>query len=130
MSPRDQLQDAFTEWRRIAHAEEAAIRRQDWQALEVCHLSVRDLQPRITQLTGEIHRECEHTGADPASADQWLRDTIAELIELETRNIALLDQARQSGQAQLNDLQQSGRTLRRVQRSYSPARAASWTTFS
>jgi hypothetical protein len=55
---------------------------------------------------------------------------VTGLIELEWRNNALLNVLYQAAKAEMGELEQAGQNLRRVQRSYAPARAAVWTSFS
>jgi hypothetical protein len=105
MSADQELQDTCREWRRLARAEGEAIRTLNWPLATDCQLALQALQPRLTRCLQD------------AREDRF-RAVLAELIEIETRNNALLNGVRQTAQSQLSQLNQAGRNLRHVKRSY------------
>jgi hypothetical protein len=125
-----QLRDAYAEWRRLAETEGEAIRARDWQLLLDCQHALQQLQPRIIRYTDDAQHEWTRLGVDRSDREQGLRLVISELIELEWRNDALLNVVAQTARAEMNELEQASQNLRRVQRSYAPARPAAWTSFS
>jgi hypothetical protein len=130
MSADAQLQDAYQEWRRVAEAEGEAIRTNNWGRIHDCQSALQQLQPRIIRCTAEAQQEWHRLGVDRSAKEKDLRSTITGLIELEWRNNALLNVLSQSARAELQELDKAGQNLRRVQRSYAPARPAAWTSFS
>jgi hypothetical protein len=130
MSADTQLQDAYQEWRRLAEAEGEAIRTSNWTAVHDCQAALQQLQPRIIRCTDEAQQEWTRLGADRSSKEKDLRSVVSGLIELEWRNNALLNVLNQAAKAEMGELEQAGQNLRRVQRSYAPARPAAWTSFS
>ena len=130
MTASDQLNAAYAEWRRLAEEEGEAIQRADWTAVQVCQEALHELQAEILRCTQEARAEWLNSGRDVAAEENRLRAIIGELIEIGRRNNSLLDGQRTSAQAQLDQLQQTGQTLRQVQRSYSPPRDSVWSSFS
>ncbi|MBC8096275.1 MAG: hypothetical protein H7Y43_10710 [Akkermansiaceae bacterium] len=130
MSARDQLENAYREWRRLAEVEGDAIRQSNWPLVENCQSSLHELQPRIIRWSQEARDEWQTLGCDVALEENNLRAIIGTLIEIERRNCAWLNDLREATQAEYSQLQQSGQTLRRVQRSYAPASAPAWSSFS
>lgn len=130
MSASDQLQNAYREWRRLAEAEGEAIRSSDWQRVDNYQNSLHELQPQIIRWTQEARQEWQHLGRDVASEENSVRVIVAELIEIERRNCAWLNDVREATQVQLRQLEHSGHTLRQVQRSYGPNPSSAWSSFS
>lgn len=130
ISAEAELFAAYEELRRIAEIEGEAIRAGNWAAASDCHARLRALQPRITRLAGEARKEWHRTGADMASKERHLRGIILDLIELEKRNGAFLAAARENARRHLDQLDCARKNLKRVQRSYSPARPPVWNSFS
>jgi hypothetical protein len=130
MSASDQLRNSYREWRRLADAEAQAIRQGNWTAVSDCQIALQELQPRINQFNEEARQEWLRQGGREAAEEKEFRRIIAEVIEVERQNQALLQDRAESVQSQFRQLEQTGHTLRQVQRSYSPARPPSWTSFS
>jgi hypothetical protein len=130
MNASDELQSVYHEWRRLARTEGEAIRDGNWLLVAECQNSMQLLQPRIVRCTEAARQEWARPGADGAAREKSVQTLIAELIEIERRNNALLDTVRGNSQVQLGELKQAGHTLRQVQKSYSPTRPPVWTSFS
>ncbi len=124
------LREAYQEWRRLAEAEGEAIRGGNWMLLFDCQNALRRLQPLIIRRTGEARQEWVQTGLDCREKENDLSALVKSLIDLERRNHALLETRRHAAEAELAKLEQAGLTLRRIQRSYAPARPATWISFS
>ncbi|HUA69284.1 MAG TPA: hypothetical protein VMA13_12110 [Candidatus Saccharimonadales bacterium] len=124
------LQEAYQEWRRLAEAEGEAIRAGNWMFLFDCQSALRQLQPVILRRTDEARREWDENSLNCEEKENHLNALIISLIELERRNHSLLENRRRVAEAELAKLEQAGLTLRRIQRSYTPARPTSWTSFS
>ena len=122
MSTRDTLDEAYSEWRRLAEAEGRAIRTGDWPFVAECQQALRQLRPLIDGLTKQ----------EAAAAGQrtFSRATILELIQLQQRNLQALEQRRQRLTAQMQELFRTGRNLRAIQRSYSPTPPPAWNSYS
>ncbi len=125
----NELQKAFREWHRLARAEGEAIRTGNWPLVADCQNALQQLQPRILRCLEEARQECARPGVD-SHENEGIRTLIAELIEIENQNNALLHTLRGTLQTQLGQLEQSGHTLRQIQRSYAPARPPVWSSFS
>ena len=130
MSADSQLRDAYKEWRRLAETEGEAIRSGNWLLVADCQNALQQLQPQILDHMQDAQEEWSRLGLDRAAKEKSFRAIVAELIEIERRNNASLDAARQASLAQFAQLEQAGRTLRQVQRSYAPPPSSAWTSFS
>lgn len=125
MSQGGTLDDAYSEWRRLAEAEGKAIRLGDWRFVADCHQAVSRLRPVIDRLTQQTRQ-----GLSDANRMVFPRGTVLELIELQRRNLASLLQRRQKLSAQMEELSRAGRNLRDIQRSYSPPPPPAWNSYS
>ena len=130
MSADTRLHNGCKEWRRLAEAEGEAIRARDWGFVADCQKALQQLQPQIHRHLQDARQEWARSGSDAACKEESFRAAIAELIEIERRNGALLDVVRRAARAHLGELAQAGRTLRQVQRSYAPPQPSAWTSFS
>jgi hypothetical protein len=124
------LQDAYQEWRRLAEAEGEAISAGHWTLLFDCQNALRRLQPLIIRRTAEARREWEQNGLDCREKENTLCTLVKSLIELERRNYSLLEDRRHTAEMELAKLEEASLALRRIQRSYAPARSSFWTSFS
>jgi ElaB/YqjD/DUF883 family membrane-anchored ribosome-binding protein len=130
MSADHQLQEAYKEWRRLAETEGEAIRTRNWSLVADCQKALQRLQPAILRHTQDAQQEWKSLGLDGASKDEQFRSVIAELIQIESHNNALLQDLQQVAQRQLSQLDRASQTLRQVQRIYAPARPTVWSSFS
>jgi hypothetical protein len=130
MNAETQLHQALQEWRRLAEVEGEAIRSRNWPLVAECQDALRDLQPNIDEFTRKARQEWAGLGSQQQSSLETLRQTLGGLIELESRNYARLTALRHGARTRLEQLESAGRTLRQVQRSYSPGTPAAWTSFS
>lgn len=124
------LKHSYREWRRLAEAEGEAIRARNWMLVFDCQDALRQLQPRIIRQTEAVRQEWAKLGLDAGAREFELDAIIHSLIELESRNNSLISARRRVAQEELAKLEQAGLTLRRIQRSYAPATAAAWNSFS
>jgi len=130
MSADHDLQTSYREWKRLAEAEGEAIRSGNWMLVFDCQNVLRQLQPRILRQTEAAHREWKNLGLDTGLMENNLNAVIHSLIELECRNRSLIDARQRLAQEELAKLEQASLTLRRIQRSYTPANASRWVSFS
>jgi lipopolysaccharide biosynthesis regulator YciM len=130
VSADQKLKAAFDEWRRLATAEGAAIRGSNWPVVADCQNALQQLQSSISHFMEEARQDGAGLEADRQAQENHFQAAIAELIEIERQNNALLADVRQFAQARFSQLEQAGHTLRQVQRSYSPASPPAWTSFS
>ena len=128
MSADLQLQNAYEEWRRLAETEGEAIRSRNWVLVADCQNALQQLQPRILSRLQDARDEWTRLGWDGSAREQSFRVVVAKLIEIERRNNAALNAAREAALAQFTQLEQTGRTLRQVQRSYAPPPPPVWTS--
>jgi hypothetical protein len=125
MSDGGTLEEAYSEWRRLAEAEGKAIRIGDWRFVADCQQALGRLRPIIDRLTEQTRQ-----GLGEPRRAQFPRATVLELIELQRRNLASLQQRRQRLSAQMEELSRTGRNLRGIQRSYSPPPPPAWNSYS
>ena len=120
MNSETELNECCREWRRLAAVEGDAICRRDWQLVLDCQKALRMLQPRLLR--------CSETNAPAAKTN--FQAAVSEMIDLERRNLDLLNTLQQSAALKKQRLEQTQQNLRRVQHSYAPAPAAAWSSFS
>jgi hypothetical protein len=125
MSAESDLLQAYREWHRLARAETKAIQTRNWKLLADCQLAIQDFQKAVTQLTLQARQEWASAGQNLPEKEQHIRVFINDLIEITRHNQALLQIAKNTAQERLLELNEAGRNLRRLQRSYG-GRTAAW----
>ena len=130
MIAKKSLFDAYNSWEQLTQAEGAAIQSGDWARVAECQQAKQGLQKQIIHLTESAQAECIETGLDSKIFERDLRPIINNLISMESRNSELLAIRRQAADLEKLDLDQASNNLRRVQKSYSPATAAVWNSYS
>lgn len=130
MSAKKDLVEAYGSWEKITHTEGAAIEREDWVKVHECQQTKQGLQRKIIHLTEAAQAECIECGQDQKSLEREVRRIINTLITLESHNAELLADRKQAAEVRRLELDKSSQNLRRVQRSYSPPRAANWNSYS
>lgn len=121
---------AYNSWEQLTQAEGAAIQSGDWACVAECQQAKQGLQKQIIHLTESAQAECIETGLDTKIFERDLRPIINNLISLESRNSELIAIRRHAADLEKLDLDQAAQNLRRVQKSYSPATAAVWNSYS
>jgi hypothetical protein len=130
MIAKKSLFDAYDNWEQLTKAESAAIQRGDWTRVAECQAEKKILQKRIIALTESAQAECIETGLDAKNFERDLRPIINNLISMETRNAELIAIRKHDAEVQRIDLDNAANNLRRVQKSYSPATAPVWNSYS
>lgn len=130
MIAKKSLFDAYNSWEQLTQTEGAAIQSGDWARVAECQQAKQGLQKQIIHLTESAQAECIETGLDSKNFERDLRPIINKLISMESRNSELLAIRRQAADLEKLDLEQASNNLRRVQKSYSPATAAVWNSYS
>ena len=118
MNAEVELNKTCEEWQRLAGIEGEAICRRDWQLVFDCQDALRKLQPRLLRCN------------ESPDGKRNFQMAVSNLIEIERRNLELLNVLRQRAAMQREQLEQSHKNLRRIQRSYVRSRNADWSTFS
>jgi hypothetical protein len=125
-----ELAKAWQEWRRLAEAEGEAIGAGNWSLVAACQAALQELQATISRLTPVVRNEWAKSGGEGAGRERALNATIHELIRLARRNQTLLDSILAVARTKLGQLNEAGRNLKQIQRSYGAARPAAWKAFS
>jgi len=124
------LAAAFEEWRSLAETEGDAIQALDWDLVSACQAALAQLQARLSAIHNTAKREWAQLGNLKNARETAFRNTAADLIKLEKRNLALIAEARRAVEQHLDELDQSRLNLKRVQRSYTVVRPAAWNSYS
>jgi hypothetical protein len=130
MSAGDDLEHAYSEWRRLAEAEGKAIRAGDWAFVADCQKALSQLQPVIDRLLNENQKAGSHPDSDILARRLTSRASVLDLIELQRRNLAALQQRRQRLSAHIEQVSRTGRNLRGIQRSYASPPPPAWNSYS
>ena len=126
MNAEAELLHAYREWRRLAEAEGQAIEMRDWTLLADCQKAIEDFQKLVGALNTEARHEWERTGQDCDKKEAILRVFRHELVAITQRNQRLLQAAQAEAQNKLNDLNEAGRNLKLLQRSYAYGADSAW----
>jgi hypothetical protein len=130
MSAGDDLDHAYSEWRRLAEAEGKAIRAGDWPFVTDCQKALSQLQPVIDRLLNQNQNAPPRPDSDTLARKLNSCASVLELIELQRQNLAALQQRRQRLAAHIEQLSRTGRNLRGIQRSYASPPAPAWNSYS
>lgn len=121
MSPADELSALYAQWRSLTEQEGDAIASGVWTQVEHYQSAKSRLQPRIVEvsqrLEGSVH-ECQ------------FRPVVEELMALERRNTARLQETRRSAEQEKQELNKSSRNLRQLHKSYVPPARPHWQSYS
>ena len=126
MSAENELLHAYREWHRLALAEAKAIQTRNWDLLADCQLAIKDFQGMVSQLTIQARQEWASAGYNLAEKEQHVHVFVNDLIELTRQNQTLLQAAKAKARERLNQLSDTGRNLKSLQRSYGGL-TSSWT---
>jgi hypothetical protein len=121
MNPAEELNQLYSQWRKLTEEEGAAIGRDAWLEVSQCQAAKLRLQPRIVELSQKIA---------PVVLELEFRKVVDELVELEHRNAEVLRQRRQEVNVELGDCERSSRSLRQLQRLYIPQPRQNWQSYS
>lgn len=130
MSAERRLLESYKEWRRLAETEGEAIRVHNWPMVADCQKALQLLQPIISRHTQEVLEQNGLERSQSLAAQEHYGELLAELIQIEARNKALLHSAWQAAQIQAGQLKQAAQMLRRVRRFYAPSSPGAWTSVS
>lgn len=118
MNAESQLLRVYREWLRLAHAETKAIQTRNWNLLSDCHLAIKDYQALVGGLTQETRAEWRRAGENLSEKELNLRVLVFGLIDLTRQNQSLLQTTIARTRAQLHQLGEAGKNLKRVRTAY------------
>lgn len=121
MSPTDELADLFGQWRILTEHEGRTIDSGAWSELDHVQAGKASLQPRITEMLSRIDR---------VTFERRFRLHVEELIQLEHRNLAVLQTRRGAAAEEEQRLDRTRRKLRQIQKSYLPPARLHWQSYS
>ena len=124
MSAESDLREAYREWRRLAQAEGQAIRAANWSLLSACQKALALLREHITTLLPKVQQEWTE------ARQEEINDILRGLIDLARRNQILLRGLREAAQAKLLTLNEAGKNLKQLRRSYGQTSLSTWQSFS
>ena len=130
MSAQANLLQLYKDWRALTEDEREAIEEGDWRRVRVCQGAKAQLQPEIVRATERTHSEWRQSGIDSAILEKQVRSAVNELIYLESRNGEFITEQRRAAQAEFEQLDQSVRTVGKIQKSYAPSAPIAWETYS
>jgi hypothetical protein len=117
------LTAVLAEWRRLAEAQGEGIRAGNWSFVAECEKTIARLQSSSHHL-----RQRANPAGVPSKPSH--RSTVLDLIALQQRNLATLQQRREILSNQIENLTRTSRNLRGIQRSYSPPGSTGWSSYS
>src|SRR3954462_2437572 len=129
MHSADDLWNLYEEWKRLTHAEGAAIHASDWAEVRRCQNAKKQLQPKIIRLSESAKAEYL-TNADNEKLECQIRSYVNQLIILETQNNSILQNRLQHLADERSEVDRTTARLRKVHKSYTPNRGAVWDRYS
>lgn len=130
MTATTDLHQALVEWRRLAEAEGRAIRAGNWPFVAECQDALARLREAIDKLVGNSAGNGRSPAPHSFTEKPSQRSAVLDLIELQQRNLAALQQRRRKLSDHVQQLNRSSRNLRGIQRTYAPASPAGWSSYS
>jgi hypothetical protein len=121
MNAVSELTALYEQWQSLTESESQAIEAAAWVQVEQYQAAKSRLQPRITEVTQRL---------DATVLEREFRPVIEELIRLEHRNNALLQQQRSAAERQRQELDRTSRSLRQIHKSYVPPVRTHWQSYS
>lgn len=121
MSPTQELSELFQRWRILTEEEGGAITAGAWSQVEHFQSAKERLQPRITEISQRLNAETH---------ERQFRSVVDELMQMERRNGALLQEKRSTAREQERTLDRAQRNLRQIQKSYVPPSHTLWQSYS
>jgi hypothetical protein len=128
--PPEDLPLAYAEWRRLADAEGQAIRAGNWALVAECQNAVATLRSQIDRLSPSVAAPRGKPSVTSRQRASDLRGSILELIELQRKNLASLEERRRRLSEHVENLTSAGRKLRSIQRSYSTPATGGFSSYS
>ena len=129
----DDLLQLLSRWQALSSAECAAIRLEDWTALEAAQSAKRDLQQRIDSCQPDIPLWTSGQSPRPSSSPRLpvaVLDLAARLQSGERDNARLLASKMEEYRDRMASLNSSVRHLRQVHRAYGNTGSAAWQWYS
>lgn len=130
MDPEAELNAALSEWRRLVGAVGTAIRSGNWNFVQECQNAISQLRPTIDVAITRNRRDPESLASATGAPKPSTRAIVLDLIELERRNLASIQERREKLAAHVAQLCRVNRNLRVIQRSYAPLSPAEWSSYS
>jgi hypothetical protein len=130
MSAENILIEAYREWRRLAEAENEAIKTGNWGLLLAFQKAVENIHNHISGLSSAAREEWAKSGCDRAAKEKSLEVIIRELLVLGRCNQTLLNAVHGAAQTRLKQLNEAGRNLQRIKHSYGLTHPSAWSSFS
>ncbi len=129
MSAHDDLLGVYEQWRTWSEAEGEAIQAGAWPQVARCQDAKLKLQSRILTATEAWQSENPNRGQE-GTVDPQVRRVVSELILLEVRNSEWVAEQRRQAHRDRDQLGQSRRNLRQIQRAYAASPRALWQSYS
>jgi hypothetical protein len=129
MEPLAQLWELYQQWKQLTEDEGAAIGKSDWTAVRRCQSAKKKLQPEIIRCT-ELAKGREVARKAVEAINAKIRETVNELIMLETRNSETLEKLLAAMKEEHGELHLTSKRLRQVRQSYVPKRPPAWNQYS
>jgi hypothetical protein len=129
MSAHDDLLDLYEQWRTWSETEGEAIKAGAWPQVAQCQDAKLKLQSRILTAT-EVWQSEDPKRRQEGTVDPQVRRVVGELILLEVRNSEWVSEQRRQANRERDQLHQSRRNLRHIQKAYAASPGARWQSYS
>ena len=129
MNPRDLINRYLDRWLHLTQLESQAIERGDWSELADIQTAKSALQRPLSAALEEWKTRNSSNDSDSA-AEPFFRKTIDDLLALETKNAALLEERRRAALERKRLAEHAARNLRLVRDSYAGIASNGWQAYS
>ena len=130
MSAQVKLMSLYEDWRAWTQVEGDAILTMDWGRVAQCQSAKKELQSAIARRTQDARDELHLQGGDQQVLDGPLRAVVNELISLEMRNQEYLSGQRVVLEKDRLDIEEGGRRVAKIHKSYTAPASAGWEQYS
>jgi len=129
MNARQHISDLLQQWREISQSEFKAIQAGDWSQLRALQATKDCVQQSLTAARKVWNSE-NPSQPLPAEGEHPFDAEVSSLVELETRNVQLLEARRQKLRDRQALLKQARSNVRRLRDSYANYAEAKWNSYS
>lgn len=130
MSAETLLFEALRKWRRLTESEGQSVRQRNWPAVLECQNGLRRLQDDLAAHAQAAQSYWDQAGQEGAAGRTAFQRGVAEIVELQKRNMGWLEEQQRILSGRLQELENNSRNLRRVRSSYTVSAPAEWSSLS
>ena len=130
MKEQTDLLALYAQWRTLTEVEGNAIHEGEWRQVQEQQDLKSELKERILSVTESWQLVCPDASAWRQEYERQFRPIVAELIQMESRNSALLTRCQTATRAELDHYNGASRNLRGLRKAYVAPGNSHWCSYS